>query len=83
MGKYDLLSDYLAKKSNERITLCMQEIEDIIKDKLPESAYKYSAWWANSRTKQHPYCRIWIENNYRTVDVKTTIHNQMITFEKI
>ena len=42
--KYDSLKKYLR---NYQISLSYPMIEKIIGEKLPESAYKYKAWWAN------------------------------------
>ncbi|WP_195517355.1 hypothetical protein [Paraclostridium bifermentans] len=47
MGKYDLLGKYLSVCNKEEITLNMKEIEIIIGDNLPTSAYNHNAWWSN------------------------------------
>lgn len=60
----------------------MYEIEKIIGDRLPASAYKYVAWWSNSTTAAHPYSRAWTDSGYYSVCVKDTIRSQTITFEK-
>lgn len=82
MGKYSPISDFFAKQTAKSITLSMKEIENIIQDTLPPSAYNHVQWWGNSKTNAHPYSRSWTDNGYRTVDVQNTIHNQRITFEK-
>ena len=51
MSKYDLLGKYLSVCGKEELTLNMKEIEIIIGDKLPYSAYNYSAWWAIMKLK--------------------------------
>ena len=35
------------------------EIESILNDKLPASAYGYEAWWANTREGNHVNARSW------------------------
>jgi len=83
MSKYDLLNAYLDSQYESRIILCMEQMEKIIGDQLPLSAYRYVEWWSNSRTKAHPHSRAWQDAGYRTVNVKDTIFDQKITFEKI
>lgn len=82
MSKYEPLYKYLIKQTAKRVTLKMEEIEAIVDFKLPNSAYKYSAWWSNSKAKGHPWCRTWTDAGYFTVDVQKTIFRQEIIFEK-
>lgn len=82
MRKYSRLGDFFSMKNEKSITLSMREIEEIIDDALPESAYKYVAWWSNSNTKAHPHSRAWTEYGYKTVDVNNTILKKIIIFEK-
>jgi len=48
-SKYSYLSIFLARKGKfrDKITLSFTEIENIIGEKLPESAYKHKYWWSN------------------------------------
>lgn len=50
-SKYMKLSVYLAKrpKALKEITLSFHKIEEIIGEKLPESAYRRKSWWSNVR----------------------------------
>jgi len=50
-SKYMNLSIFLAKKARflSETTLSFQEIEEIIGDRLPESARKQKGWWSNIR----------------------------------
>lgn len=48
--KYDPLKHYLINDGRERIRLSYTEIENIIKSKLPNSAYQYPAFWGNGDT---------------------------------
>lgn len=81
MSKYDPLYNYLSNMGGKKVTLTIQQIEDILNFKLPVSAYSYPQWWSNSKTKAHPYCRSWLDAGYRTVDVKNTLGKQVIIFE--
>lgn len=67
MSKYEPLLKYLAGQSAKRLTLEMQEIEQILGEQLPASAHRHVAWWSNGTTRHHPQCRAWMENGYHTV----------------
>lgn len=82
MNKYDPLFRYLSEQKSTKVTLSLSEIETIINDELPTSAYSYPQWWSNSRTKAHPYCRAWLDAEYHTVGIKDSLEKKIITFEK-
>ncbi|MFP7296989.1 hypothetical protein [Neobacillus niacini] len=48
----------------------MNEIEEILTFKLPASAYKYSAWWANETEGTHTHARSWLMAGWKTTEVK-------------
>lgn len=81
MGKYNLLAKYLSVCNKEEVTLNMKEIEVIIGDDLPSSAYNYSAWWANEvkSKSRHSHAKSWMSEGYRTKDVKL---GERVTFVK-
>ena len=81
MPDYDALYKYLSKRKGKRIEMSFSEIEEIIGDKLPRSAYTYPAWWSNSRTKDHPHCRAWMNAGFMTVDVNSNISKRIVVFE--
>lgn len=83
MSKYDELYKYLSSISKKEIILQFYEIEEIIGEKLPESAYKYNAWWSNStKANQHPYARSWLDAGYKTKDVSVMQEKKKMLFEK-
>lgn len=46
------------------------EIENILDSKLPDSAYKYPAWWSNEQgNKNHVQCHAWLEAGWKTEDL--------------
>lgn len=55
-GKYTPLEHYLhdLPASQRDVTLSFEQIERIINDKLPPSAYKYQEWWANEKAPHQP-----------------------------
>jgi len=45
MGKYEPLYKFLLHRREKSLTLSFQEIELILGDKLPPSAYTAVSWW--------------------------------------
>ena len=76
--KYRYLSDYLHNAAEGAVRLTFNEIEQIVKEKLPSSAYQHRAFWAN--TESHSIAISWMSVGYRTVEVD--IANQYVLFEK-
>ena len=70
MGKYDALHHFLEhiQPNVRERTLTFNDMENILGFKLPESAYKHRAWWANPTSpQQHPHAQSWLEAGW-TVD---------------
>jgi hypothetical protein len=66
---YFPLSQYLHNQSSNgqsRITMTFEEIENIIRRKLPATARKNRAWWANSQTEKHRQCSAWLNYDWET-----------------
>ena len=76
--KYRLLSDYLFSSCEDRVTLTFQEIEDILKFQLPESAIVHKAFWAN--TTSHSIALSWLSVDYSVVEAN--LEKKYIVFEK-
>jgi hypothetical protein len=72
MAKYDPLFDFLraTPPGVPSCTLSFAQIEVIIRDHLPSSAWKYSAWWANERAPdtRHVQAVAWLAAGWE-VDV--------------
>ena len=62
MGKYDLLFRYLKQTSKLQNILTYSEIETILAEKLPDSAYKYKQWWDNN---SHIQSKAWRDAGYK------------------
>jgi hypothetical protein len=60
-GKYTPLEHYLydLPELQKEVTLSFEQIERILNDKLPPSAYQYQAWWANEKEGNHVNARAW------------------------
>ena len=76
--KYRLLSDYLYAASESSVSLSFGQIEEILKFKLPDSAYNHRAFWAN--TTSHSIALSWMNVGYQTVEVD--LANRYVVFEK-
>lgn len=76
--KYRFLADYLYNSKQDSVRLSFNEIEEILKTKLPSSAHNHRAFWAN--TTSHSIALSWLNVGYATVDVN--IAEQYIVFEK-
>lgn len=83
MSKYDPLYRYLSEQKSRKVTLSLSDIESIINDGLPATAYKRPQWWGNSKTEDHhSQCKSWLDAGFMTVNVSDTLIKQCITFEK-
>jgi hypothetical protein len=70
-GKYTPLEVYLQglPASQREITLSFEQIERILKAKLPPSAYQYQAWWANQKTGSHVEAYAWMDAGWKVETV--------------
>jgi hypothetical protein len=60
MAKYDPLIALLEATSSDSLRLSFGDVEKTLKDRLPESARKYAAWWANSSVEDtHSWAHAW------------------------
>jgi hypothetical protein len=60
-GKYISLENYLRElpKSQREVTLRFEQIEKILKSKLPSSAYEDRRWWDHEKEGNHINQRAW------------------------
>lgn len=81
MSKYQPLGEHLKKNNKSEVMLTFFQIEKIINDSLPKSAFNLVEWWAND-SKIHVQSRKgWLVFGYRmkSIDLKKKI----VIFEKI
>jgi len=71
-GKYNKLNKYL---KNYNFTLSLNEIEKILGEELPRSAYDYKAWWSNSG---HEHAKTWTNAGWKVNHVNL---GKSITFK--
>ncbi len=79
--KYIELKRYLNNLGVPMVILSFKDIENIIKNTLPNSAYVYAeSWWANNY--DHSQAIAWIDAGYETAYVTDTHKEEKITFVK-
>jgi len=79
-SKYTFLSVFLAKKAkySGQITLAFAEIEKIIGERLPFSAYYYKHWWSNIRNRSPS--EAWLTTGWSVQSVD--LEKKEVTFRK-
>ncbi len=77
-NKFERLKDFFYELKEDEITMTFNRIEKIIGEKLPDSAYKYPAYWSPSET--HTITKCWIEQGYTILHLSMNL--QQITFKK-
>lgn len=79
--KYIELKRYLQSSEAPIVILSYKDIENIIGNSLPKSAYIHAeVWWANDYT--HSQAIAWIDAGYETDYVTDTYKDKKITFIK-
>lgn len=69
MRKYDPLMLFLDKSGQDEIILSYQEIENIIGDNLPLTAYNRKEWW-NNNDSSHTQSSAWSDVGYKTSKIR-------------
>ena len=67
ISKYYPLEKFLNIQNVNQIELTFSEVEKIIGDALPPSAYKYRAWWGNGG---HSQANAWLNAGWRVDKIK-------------
>jgi hypothetical protein len=66
MSRYRPLADFLATQKSGRWDATFDEIEKQLGFPLPNSAYRYPAWWANQSGNGHSQTAGWRSAGWRT-----------------
>ena len=66
-SKYFPLKIYLMSSQKKEEILTFKEIETIIDNKLPKSAYTYDAWWSNGG---HSHAKSWLDAGWMVKEFK-------------
>lgn len=84
-SKYEPLELYLCAQppASKETTLGFRQIEEIIGNQLPESAFIYREWWANqSDIKNRPQARSWINAGFVVDAVHQESGNGWVRFKR-
>jgi len=70
-GKYTPLENHLRKlpAGQNEITLSFEQIEEILKSKLPASAYEDERWWRHETEGNHVNKRAWANAGWKVESV--------------
>ena len=77
-GKYRFLADFLHNHGGDSITMTFKQIEDLIGNPLPSSAYNHRAYWSNTDT--HSISKVWMQAGYMTTYVN--LLSRKVIFER-
>lgn len=80
MSRYQPLADFLASQKSNEWTATFADIEERLGFRLPESAYKYPAWWANQSNGGHSQTRGWRSVGWRTTALD--LASKCVRFER-
>jgi hypothetical protein len=80
MSRYQPLADFLAGKKSLEWEASFAEIEAHLGFPLPDSAYKYPAWWANQTGDGHSQTKGWRSVGWKTCDLD--LARKRIRFER-
>lgn len=64
-GKYFPLYEFLHNQTDNKVIITYEKIEEILGSNLPKSAYKYQAWWGNTRSGTYVQSAAWLEAGFR------------------
>jgi mRNA-degrading endonuclease RelE of RelBE toxin-antitoxin system len=82
MKKYLPLAEHLqgVPRDVRSVDLTFEEIAEIIRDDLPDSALQYSAWWANDPGR-HVQASAWLSVGWKTGHLE--LKNRRVTFSRM
>ncbi|MGB9854543.1 MAG: DUF7662 domain-containing protein [Candidatus Bathyarchaeales archaeon] len=79
--KYEALTSYLKFRAafTDSVKLSFAQIDGIIGDNLPISAYRSESWWENSSEKEH--AKAWLEAGWKIGEVN--LKEGYVVFQKV
>jgi hypothetical protein len=80
LSRYQPLADFLASQKANEWLATFADIEERLGFRLPESAYKYPAWWANQSNGGHSQTRGWRSVGWRTTALD--LDRKRVRFER-
>ena len=79
-SKYYPLFEHLQKCNGEETPLTFKEVETVLDDSLPTSAFKKKNWWSNRDSANALQAKAWVSAGYHIDAVDLT--KQIVTFCK-
>ena len=79
-SSYQPLADYLANRKANCWEATFREIEEKLGRRLPASAYRHQAWWANQTGPGHSQTQGWRSVGWRTA--KLDLERRRVRFER-
>lgn len=81
MGKYDGLKNHLKFRASftNTVRLSFAQIDGIIGDNLPISAYRNESWWSNSPSSAH--AKAWLDAGWKVQEVN--LKSGYVVFQKV
>jgi hypothetical protein len=67
-SRYAALANWLLQQKEAQISFTFEQIEEIIRSPLPDSALQLRAWWANDRVG-HYHSILWLEAGWKVTYV--------------
>lgn len=77
--KYIPFANYFSMATNPTLTLHLTEIEKIMGQSLPNSAYLNQSWWKKTKAPSKHF-HAWLDNGYIVKEFKS---NRYVSFERI
>ena len=82
-GKYAPLSDHLKDLEDNNVGLSFEQIETIIRARLPASAKLYREWWSNQTNfTNRPQAKAWMKEGFRVKTVHQSSQGGWVEFER-
>ena len=67
-SRYSALANWLSRQQQAQISLTFEQMEEIVRSPLPDSALQSRAWWANDR-EAHYHSMLWLEAGWKVIYV--------------
>lgn len=78
--KYAPLSEWLSSKASNREVISLGGIEELLGDRLPNSARLYRPWWGNEAGSRSRQCQAWQEVGWKVGEVDLT--GEQVAFDR-
>ena len=78
--KYEPLTEFLRRQSHAVVRMSFDEIERVIRSKLPPSATNHRAWWSNN-AQNNVMTKAWKDAGFESEDVD--MKGQRVAFRRV